>query len=229
MDVCADGDTIVVDMNGSSVVPGDIFDEIRGKDITIEFDLGNGISWRVNGKSVQKDKVGDIDFRVTLGEEAADTIPVDIVNALTGERYSMNLTLAYEGEFGFEAILRANLGAENKGLVANLFYYDQSAGALEFISAGEIDEDGYTELVFTHASDYTIVIDTVSMEEQATATDVSGTDMDADNADTLPAQEDADASETNNRTALIWLIIFAGIAIAAVSVVVVKTRKKEKQ
>lgn len=229
VDVCADGDTIVVDMNGSSVVPGDIFDEIRGKDITIEFDLGNGISWRVNGKSVQKDKVGDIDFRVTLGEEAADTIPVDIVNALTGERYSMNLTLAYEGEFGFEAILRANLGAENKGLVANLFYYDQSAGALEFISAGEIDEDGYTELVFTHASDYTIVIDTVSMEEQATATDVSGTDMDADNADTLPAQEDADASETNNRTALIWLIIFAGIAIAAVSVVVVKTRKKEKQ
>ena len=229
VDVCADGDTIVVDMNGSSVVPGDIFDEIRGKDITIEFDLGNGISWRVNGKSVQKDKVGDIDFRVTLGEEAADTIPVDIVNALTGERYSMNLTLAYEGEFGFEAVLRANLGAENKGLVANLFYYDQSAGALEFISAGDIDEDGYTELVFTHASDYTIVIDTVSMEEQATATDVSGTDMDADNADTLPAQEDADVSETNNRTALIWLIIFAGIAIAAVSVVVVKTRKKEKQ
>lgn len=116
-----------------------------------------------------------------------------------------------------------------KMVLANLFYYDQSAGALEFISAGEIDEDGYTELVFTHASDYTIVIDTVSMEEQATATDVSGTDMDADNADTLPAQEDADASETNNRTALIWLIIFAGIAIAAVSVVVVKTRKKEKQ
>lgn len=229
VDVCADGDTIVVDMNGSSVVPGDIFDEIRGKDITIEFDLGNGISWRVNGKSVQKDKVGDIDFRVTLGEEAADTIPVDIVNALTGERYSMNLTLAYEGEFGFEAVLRANLGAENKGLVANLFYYDQSAGALEFISAGDIDEDGYTDLVFTHASDYTIVIDTVSMEEQATATDVSSTDMDADNADTLPAQEDGDASETNNRTALIWLIIFAGIAIAAVSVVVVKTRKKEKQ
>ena len=231
VEVCADGNTIVVDMNGSSVVPGDIFDAIRGKDITIEFDLGNGISWHVNGNSVQKDEVGDIDFRVTLGEEAGDAIPVDIVNALTGERYSLNLTLAYEGTFGFDAVLRANVGAENKGLIANLFYYNHSTGELEFISAGEIDESGYTELIFTHASDYTIVLDTVSMEEQVTAPDVSDTDMNADKADTIPAKEDADATDAsgmNSRTALIWLIIFAGIAAAAVGFVIVKTRRKEK-
>ena len=231
VEVCADGNTIVVDMNGSSVVPGDIFDAIRGRDITIEFDLGNGISWHVNGNSVQKDEVGDIDFRVTLGEEAGDAIPVDIVNALTGERYSLNLTLAYEGTFGFDAVLRANVGAENKGLIANLFYYNHSTGELEFISAGEIDESGYTELIFTHASDYTIVLDTVSMEEQVTAPDVSDTDMNADKADTIPAKEDADATDAsgmNSRTALIWLIIFAGIAAAAVGFVIVKTRRKEK-
>ena len=228
VEACVEGNTIVVNMNGSSVVPGDIFDAIRGKDITIEFDLGDGISWHVNGKSVQKDEVSDIDFGVTLGEEAADAIPVDIVNALTGERYSLNLTLAYDGNFGFEAVLRANVGAENKGLIANLFYYNQSTDALEFICADEIDEDGYTELIFTHASDYTIVLDTVSMEEQVTATDVSDTDMKADSADTIPAKEDAAASGTNSHTALIWLIIFAGIAIVAVGFVAVKTRRKEK-
>ena len=53
-------------MNGSTVVLGDIFDSIKGKDITITFDMGNGIFWSVNGKSITRDtsldKAGDIDF-----------------------------------------------------------------------------------------------------------------------------------------------------------------------
>ena len=222
----AEGGTVVVDMNGASVVPGDVFDEIRGKDITITFDLGNGISWQVNGKSVQADEVSDIDFAVKCGDEASDTIPVDVINALTGERSSVNVTLAYEGTFGFEAILNINVGAENKGLVANLFYYNESTGALEFISAGEIGEDGSTKLSFTHASDYTIVLDAASMGETGEAIPAD-TVVDTDGADAAPPQE-TEASGTNNKAALIWLIAFAGIAAAvAVGIVIVKKRKEE--
>ncbi len=227
--VRAEGEVVTVDMNGASVVPGDVFDEIRGKDVTIEFDLGGGISWSVNGKSVS-DKVGDIDFKVTYGEEASDTIPVDIINALTGERASMNVTLAYEGRFGFEAVLRINVGAANKGLVANLFYYNESTGELEFISAGEVDEEGFAYLSFTHASDYTIVLDEASMEEAATAdtTGAAGSDG-AESAETASEDSVKDSSDTESRAALIWLIAFAGIAAAAaVGVVAVKKRKEEK-
>ena len=225
----AEGERVTVDMNGSSVVPGDVFEEIRGKDVTIEFDLGGGISWSVNGKSIS-DKVGDIDFRVTYGEEASDTIPVDLINALTGERASMNVTLAYEGRFGFEAVLRINVGAANKGLMANLFYYNESTGEMEFISAGEVDEEGFAQLSFTHASDYTIVLDKASMEEAA-LTDTTGT-AGSDGAESAAAaSEDAvkDSPDTESRAALIWLIAFAGIAAAAaVGVVAVKKRREEK-
>lgn len=227
--VRAEGEVVTVDMNGASVVPGDVFDEIRGKDVTIEFDLGGGISWSVNGKSVS-DKVGDIDFKVTYGEEASDTIPVDIINALTGERASMNVTLAYEGRFGFEAVLRINVGAANKGLMANLFYYNESTGELEFISAGEVDEEGFAHLSFTHASDYTIVLDEASMEEAATA-DTTGAAGSDGAESTAAASEDTvkDSSDTESRAALIWLIAFAGIAAAAaVGVVAVKKRREEK-
>ena len=228
--VRAEGEVVTVDMNGASVVPGDVFDEIRGKDVTIEFDLGGGISWSVNGKSVS-DKVGDIDFRVTYGEEASDTIPVDIINALTGERASMNVTLAYEGRFGFEAVLRINVGAANKGLVANLFYYNESTGELEFISAGEVDEEGFAYLSFTHASDYTIVLDETSMEEAALAdtTGAAGSDGAESTAATTSEDTVKDSPDTESRAALIWLIAFAGIAAAAaVGVVAVKKRKEEK-
>ena len=226
----AEGERVTVDMNGASVVPGDVFDEIRGKNVTIEFDLGGGISWSVNGKSVS-DKVGDIDFRVTYGEEASDAIPVDLINALTGERTSMNVTLAYEGRFGFEAVLRINVGAANQGLVANLFYYNESTGELEFISAGEVDAEGFAYLRFTHASDYTIVLDEASMEEAALTdtTGAAGSDG-AESAETASEDSVKDNSDTESRAAFIWLIAFAGIAAAAaIGAVAVKKRKEEKQ
>ena len=228
--VRAEGEVVTVDMNGASVVPGDVFDEIRGKDVTIEFDLGGGISWSVNGKSVS-DKVGDIDFRVTYGEEASDAIPVDLINALTGERTSMNVTLAYEGRFGFEAVLRINVGAANQGLVANLFYYNESTRELEFISEGEVDAEGFAYLSFTHASDYTIVLDEASMEEAALTdtTGAAGSDG-AESAETASEDSVKDNSDTESRAAFIWLIAFAGIAAAAaIGAVAVKKRKEEKQ
>ena len=225
--VCTQGEMIVVDMNGTGIVPGDVFDEIRGKDITITFDLGNGISWQVNGNSVQADEVGNIDFTVKFGEEASDAIPVDIINALTGERSSMNLTLAYEGTFGFEASLCINVGTDNKGLVANLFYYNESTGELEFISAGEIDENGSAMLSFTHASDYTIVIDVASMGETGEVVPAD-TVIDTDSSDAAPTQE-VETSSTKSKAALIWLIAFAGIAAAVtIGIVVVKRRKEEE-
>ena len=228
--VRAEGERVTVDMNGASVVPGDVFDEIRGKNVTIEFDLGGGISWSVNGKSVS-DEVGDIDFRVTYGEEASDAIPVDLINALTGERTSMNVTLAYEGRFGFEAVLRINVGAANQGLVANLFYYNESTRELEFISEGEVDAEGFAYLSFTHASDYTIVLDEASMEEAALTdtTGAAGSDG-AESAETASEDSVKDNSDTESRAAFIWLIAFAGIAAAAaIGAVAVKKRKEEKQ
>ena len=151
-----EGSTINVDMNGSTVVPGDIFDRLKGRDIIITFDMGNGILWSVDGKSITTDRAGDIDFSVQTG---VNTVPVDIVNHVTGERYSIQISLAYEGEFGFTAVLSIGLGKENAGYRASLYYYNKSAGALEFICADEVSADGTVSLAFTHASDYVIVID----------------------------------------------------------------------
>ncbi len=218
--VCAEGGTIVVNMNGSSVVPGDIFDMIKGKDITMQFELDNGIIWQVNGMSVQKENISDIDFHVALGEEASDTIPVDLINALTGERFSMNLTLAYDGAFGFEAVMRLNVGEANKGLVANLFYYNVSTDALEFICADEINETGQAELTFTHASDYIIILDTVSMEAVEEVDETLVADTTSDNT--------VQATTTEDHTLFIWIIVLACIAaLTATGFLTLKKRKEE--
>ena len=162
------GDTVTVAMNGTTVVPKDVIDSIKGKNTTLVLDMGNGLSWKIFGKDITG-AAGDIDFGVTVGADAGKSIPVDVINNVTGERYSINLTLAYDGEFGFTAILTINMESKNEGLYANLFYYNEQTGELEFVSAGQIDADGNVELVFTHASDYTIVVDTKIMSDNAQA------------------------------------------------------------
>ena len=146
---------IHVDMNGTAMVPGDIFDRLKGRDITITFDMGSGILWSVDGKSILTEKADDIDFSVKTG---ANTIPVDIVNNITGERYSVQLSLAYDGEFGFTAVLSLNLGKENKGLAARLYYYNTGNGKLELQGVDKVAEDGTISFPFTHASEYVIVL-----------------------------------------------------------------------
>lgn len=210
------GDTVTVAMNGTTVVPKAVIDSIKGKDTTLVLDMGNGLSWKIYGKDIT-DAAGDIDFDVTAGADAGKSIPVDVINNVTGERSSMNLTLAYDGEFGFTATLTVNMESKNAGLYANLFYYNEQTGELEFISAGQIDPDGNVELVFTHASDYTIVVDTRIMSDNGQA------DNKAD--ETIPASktDDSTSKYTWNNT----IIIIIGICIMLIVIgAVFYVRKK---
>lgn len=196
------GDTVTVVMNGTTVVPKDVIDSIKGKDTTLVLDMGNGLSWKINGQDITEPS-GDIDFGVNVGADAGKSIPVDVINNVTGERYSMNLTLAYDGEFGFTATLTVNMESKNAGLYANLFYYNEQTGELEFISAGQIDAEGNVELEFTHASDYTIVVDTRIMSDNGQA------DNKADETIPAPKTDDSTSKYAWNNT----IIIIIGICI----------------
>lgn len=180
--------------------------------------MGDGITWTVNGKSVT-DVSGDIDFGVILGENAGLGIPVDVINNVTGERHSVNLTLAYDGEFGFTAVLTVNMGEKNAGLYANLFYYDSKAGELIFMCADEIGADGSAALKFTHASEYTIVIDSAVMD---------GTETDSMPANAGSDTENGDAGTQKAATWIPgWLIaIGGGVILAGVAAILLLRRRK---
>ncbi len=220
-----EGSTINVDMNGSVVVPGDIFDSIKGKDITITFDMGSGILWSVDGKSITADKAGDIDFSVKTG---VNTVPVDIINNVTGENYNIQISLAYEGEFGFTAVLSINLGKENAGYTASLYYYNESTGELEFICAGKVAQDGTVSLAFTHASDYVIAIDGEQEEGDGTAklaqTEGTGGEAGDETAENSSVPESPGTGQTG---AVWWIIIVIILLIAAIGAGVFVAVKKK--
>jgi len=216
------GDTVTVAMNGTTVVPKAVIDSIKGKDTTLVLDMGNGLSWKIYGKDIT-DAAGDIDFDVTVGADAGKSIPVDVINNVTGERSSLNLTLAYDGEFGFTATLTVNMESKNAGLYANLFYYNEQTGELEFISAGQINADGNVELEFTHASDYTIVVDAKIMSDNGQADNKSD--------ETIPAPKTDDSTSKyawNNTIIIIIGICIMLMVIGAVFYVRKKSGSEEK-
>lgn len=219
VDKVKDGDTVTVEMNGTSVVPGDVLDDIKGKDVTIVFDMGGGITWSVNGKSITADRVGDIDFTVKAD---TNTIPVDIINNVTGERYSKQISLSYDGEFGFTAVLSVNMDSGNAGLYANLFYYNEKTGEMEFICYDEIAEDGTAELTFTHASDYAIIIDREPMGEIA---QVDSPASESQDTETETTQPDAVANDDAWNP---WWMIIIGIAVIVIGLGVFLVVKKKK-
>lgn len=208
IDGADDGDTVIVDMNGSTTVPGNIIESIAGRDVTIVFDMGDGITWSVNGKSVTADNIPDINLGVSRDTK---NIPVDIINNVTGERYSMTITIEHDGEFGFTAVLTVNMEKKNAGLYASLFYYNKASEELEFMCADEIDAEGNAELSFTHASDYTIVIDKESMDPNRES-DNADTSLSDDANTEIPAAPKT-GQDTDEGLNQIWVILIGAVII----------------
>ena len=188
--------------------------------------MGNGITWSVNGQSITGDTIGDIDFTVTTN---TNTIPVDIINNVTGERTGMQISLAYDGEFGFTAVLSINMNAKNAGLYANLFYYNEKTGEMEFICYDEIAADGTAELTFTHASDYAIVIDTEPMDNSVDEVDgnkaeASGIGNDGTQSDDGSMQNGTEAADSTENP--LWLLLIGAVVIV-IGLGVFLVRKKK--
>ncbi len=163
IEAAKDGATVEITLRtGQTKLDKEVFEELAGRDVTLEISVPGGITWTVNGQDIPKNaKLSDLDLGVTLD---ASTIPVSVINTVTGTVDTIQLSLKHDGEFGFAMTLSAPLGKTNAGYWANLYYYNTRTRALEFQTADKIASDGTASFPFSHASDYAIVIDTDSHE-----------------------------------------------------------------
>ena len=156
-----EGSTVKITLRtGQTKLDKEVFEELAGRDVTLEISLPGGVTWTVNGEDIPKTAdLTDLDMGVSLN---TSTIPVDLINAITGEIGTVQLTLKHDGPFGFTMTLMAPVGKENEGLWANLYHYDEDAEEMVYQTAAQVDEDGNVALPFDHASQYALVLDSKS-------------------------------------------------------------------
>lgn len=154
----ASGGTVKVELSNSSTMPGRVLESIKGKNVNLVITMPGKIRWTVNGMDVTADHISDIDMGVVMN---TNHIPNNLVQELAKDKTCMQISLNHNGEFGFGATLTLNVGKEQAGRYARLYYYNEASGKLEYQTGCKIDADGDASLDFTHASDYLIVIDDV--------------------------------------------------------------------
>ena len=159
----SEGNAVSVEMNGTSEVPAEVFEIMAGKDVTLELDMGEGVTWTIKGKDVPEDTdLSNLDLGVSVG---TNDIPLEAISTVAGEKgNTVQVTLVHNGQFGFTLTLTAPLGKENQGLWANLYHYDTVRKQLIFEAAARVDASGNVALKFSHASEYAIVLDEKSHE-----------------------------------------------------------------
>ena len=142
---------------GQTKLDKEVFEELAGRDVTLEIRLPGGVTWSINGEDVPTNTdFSDLNLGVDMDTSG---ISVDVINTITGEYGAVQVSLDHDGEFGFALTLTAPLGRENAGYWANLYHYDEDAKTLNYETSALIDGDGSAALRMTHASQYAIVID----------------------------------------------------------------------
>ncbi len=210
---------VVVEMNGEDTVPAEIFESIKGQDVTVSFDMGNGIVWAVNGMDITGDNLESINLSATTGS-GVTVIPTELISSLGEDRFTIELTLEHEGEFGFTAVMTVNVDQKNAGKFANLFYFNPTDEAMEFICSAPVNEDGTAELAFVHASDYVIVVDEVSMSEEH---NISLANVRETASEETPEEVVIAENDSWNP---IWIIVIGAAIIVIGGIVVFITKKK---
>lgn len=156
------GSKIRVNLLKTTKIPANVFESIKGKDINVTFKVSDQASWIINGKDITGNVTAPIDLGLVVG---TSDIPKQKVTALADGNETIQLSLNYDGVFGFEGILRLSVGKDYSGKIANLYYYNETTGKFEYYQAAQVKEDGTVDFKFSHASDYVIVLNETDMSQ----------------------------------------------------------------
>ena len=156
------GSKIRVNLLKTTKIPANVFESIKGKDMNVTFKVSDQASWIINGKDITGNVTAPIDLGLVVG---TSDIPKQKVTALADGNETIQLSLNYDGVFGFEGILRLSVGKDYSGKIANLYYYNETTGKFEYYQAVQVKEDGIVDFKFSHASDYVIVLNETDMSQ----------------------------------------------------------------
>lgn len=156
------GSKIRVNLLKTTKIPANVFESIKGKDMNVTFKVSDQASWIINGKDITGNVTAPIDLGLVVG---TSDIPKQKVTALADGNETIQLSLNYDGVFGFEGILRLSVGTDYSGKIANLYYYNEATGKFEYYQAAQVKEDGTVDFKFSHASDYVIVLNDTDMSQ----------------------------------------------------------------
>lgn len=155
----APGTSLHIIMNSTSNVPKEMLQTIKGRDICLKLDIGEGISWEINGRDIASAPSGNIHTAVSC---KTDSIPSDVITLLSSSVIGIpahRIEMKHTGTFGSPITLALPLRTEHAGLYANLYRAGGENGTVTYDSCAQVGADGIVRFTVTDAAAYVFVLD----------------------------------------------------------------------
>lgn len=205
-----------------TTIKKDVFEQAKEKKVTLELKLDNGVKWAIKAETIGSG-AADVNINVELN---TSNVPSESVESVAAGKTTMQISLAHEGSFGFEAEITIPVATANNGKYANLFHFNN--GAMEFV-ASVLVSGGEATLPFSHASEYVIVFDEKSMGVSDENSESNSGD--ASNVTSDSASVSGSAPETNNNnpvTGAAGVGAFAALTAASALAVIICRKHRNK-
>ena len=202
-----DGDNLTIKSTSTDkTIVSSVLSTIKGKDIDVIIEVADGISVSFNGKDIPDSwSAKDINFNMSFD---TSNIPEENIEEFAGNQRKKLLSLDFDGAFGFNVNVKFHIGYLESGKTASLYYYNPETEAFELMASSKINGGGDAKFIFTHASDYVILI-----------SDENGliknrTKMSYDSEDT--SSEDTTNPKTGGSKLPATLVVLSGATIASI-------------
>ena len=168
VDISDDG-VVTIHSDGDAMISSGMLKFVKANNLTLVINVKEGISWIINAADIGDNLSDRINMSVKLGSDADTVIPADVKETLLDGKEGVNLHLAHSGDFGFKATLKVKVTDGVTG-ASKLYYYNPLSGSYEYIADSDINGDGFVSYAFSHASDYTLVLDKAAVIDKSAAT-----------------------------------------------------------
>ncbi len=136
-------------------LPAEVVESAKGKDVELIINVGS-YQWSVNGLDVADSDIADVNLNVS---ENSGIVPAEITEKYTDGQKTVEVNLAHEGQFGYNANLKVFIGTEYAGKTASILHYEDDNSRLAYQGTTVVDEEGYAVLNLSHASSYMVILD----------------------------------------------------------------------
>lgn len=145
-----------VSMNGETVIPSTVLSAIKGKNVTMNFTLKNGVVYSINGNDVSSAKDLDIDTAYNT-----KNIPSKLVSKAKKKYDGVSTSqLSIDGgSFGSSAEMTVKFATKRAGCTARLYRYNADRNSLSLVSKSSVGSNGKCTFDdVTKGGDYVVVL-----------------------------------------------------------------------
>lgn len=143
-----------VTVGTSYTVPSSVVKMFAGKSNVLVLESESGLTFTVSGKDV---KSTSSELKIDLS--FADVIPADVSRQVTdGAVLSRAFSMTDKKALPFKVDVHLNLGAENAGKTATLYYYDESSKTMRSAGSFKITATGQAMFAVTRGDEYIVVV-----------------------------------------------------------------------